>query len=349
MAENRYEQVLRAILNREPIIPPPLFEAAVGADVRQAFLGKPINSLKDDLDFWEEAGYAFYPMSFGLIQFGGKATTMEARQNIGRARYSVYTDNEVEMSWAPTEKGVISSEEEYEAYQWPDPDRLDLTMLDEVARLLPDGMRVLANIGKVFTGTWQLLGFATFAESLIDRPRLVGKVFERVAEIQARITRRVIAHPCVGAVLHADDLAYYSGLMVNPKVLREYVFPTYQALGDDCHQRDILYLFHSDGDIHDVIPDILTCGFVGLHPIEPKPMNAVDVKRQWGDRLCLLGHIDVDLLARGTPRQIRDQTHHNLDQLARDGGYLPGSGNSVPNYVPLGNYLAMLEAVREWR
>jgi len=99
----------------------------------------------------------------------------------------------------------------------------------------------------------------------------------------------------------------------------------------------------------DLIADIVDYGFVGLHPIEPKPMDAAEVKAKWGKKICLLGHIDVDLLARGTPQQIREQTQRNLDRLARDGGYCPGSGNSVPDYVPLQNFMAMIEAIREWR
>lgn len=349
MSEDRFDRAFRAIARREPMSPPPLFEAAVGSDVKEAFLGRPIASLQDDIAFWHEAGYGFYPISFGLIQFGGKATTVEAGQTVGKAHYSVYRDEDVEMAWAPLHEGVVNSEKALEEFEWPDPEQLDLSVLDEAATLLPDGMRVLANIGKVFTGAWQLMGFTHFSESLVDQPGLVERVFARVADIQHRITARVIDHPVVGAVLHADDMAYCSGPMVNPEVFRRHVFPTYKLLGDTCRRRDILYLFHSDGDISDLISDIVDCGFVGLHPLEPKPVNAAVLKQQWGDRLCLLGHIDVDLLARGTPMQIREQTRRNLDLLARDGGYLPGSGNSVPNYIPLENYMAMIEAAREWR
>lgn len=82
-------------------------------------------------------------------------------------------------------------------------------------RLLPEGVRAAANIGKIFTGAWQLMGFTFFCAALRDNPSLIERVFERVAAIQARLTERVIAHPVIGAVLHADDLAYFGGPMVN--------------------------------------------------------------------------------------------------------------------------------------
>ncbi|MBI4024917.1 MAG: hypothetical protein HY360_08040 [Verrucomicrobia bacterium] len=349
MKEDRFDRIQRAIVHREAMSPPPHFEAGVGKDVREAYLGRPINSIQDDIDFWKEAGYCFYPVSFGLLQFGGKMATVGAQQHVGHAHYSLYRNEDIEMAWAETGTGVIASDGDFEKFVWPDPEKMSLSMLDEALPLLPHGMKVIANIGKIFTGTWQLMGFTFFSEAIHDHPQLVGRVFERVAEIQTRITERVIAHPAVGAVLHADDLAYFSGPMVNPVVLRRHVFPAYKRMGAMCSKRGVIYIYHSDGQMKDLIGDIVDCGFAGLHPIEPKPMDAVALKKQWGDRLCLLGHIDVDLLARGAPQQVREQTKRNLDLLARDGGYCPGSGNSVPDYVPLRNFVAMVETVKEWR
>lgn len=347
MSENRFDRIQRAIVNREPMSPPPHFDVGVGNDVKAAFLGKPIQSLQDDVQFWAEAGLCLYPVSFGLVQFGGKMTT--AGQKTGHSHYSLYRDEDVDMNWAETGKGLITSDADFEKYPWPNPDEADLSILDAVQSLLPHGMKAIANIGKIFTGAWQLMGFTSFCELLEDNPALVTRVLERVAAIQTRITGRVIAHPAIGAVLHADDIAYFSGPMINPEVLRRHVFPAYKRMGEMCRQRGVIYLYHSDGQLKDLIGDIVDCGFVGLHPIEPKPMDGVALKEKWGKKICLLGHIDVDLLARGTPQQIREQTKRNLDLLARDGGYCPGSGNSVPDYVPVANFIAMIEAIREWR
>lgn len=347
MSEDRYEKLQRAIVERQPMIPPPHFEAAVGDDVKGAFLGRPVRTLQDDVDFWSEAGYCLVPTRFGLDLLYGRQLTTKAA-NIGHAHYSIYRNEEVEMSWSETGVGVIASDADFENFQWPSPEQADLAILDQIQPLLPHGMKVLANIGKVFTGTWQLMGFTGFCEALEDNPGLVARVFARVAEIQTRIFDRVVVHPAVGAVLHADDVAYCSGTMINPEILRRHLYPHYKAMGDTCRRLGKIYLYHSDGDVRSVIPDVIACGFHGLHPLEPKPLNGVEVKRRWGDQICLLGHVDVDLLARGTPQEVRDQTRRNLDNLARSGGYCPGAANSVPDYVPVENYLAMLEAIRSW-
>ena len=85
-----------------------------------------------------------------------------------------------------------------------------------------------------------------------------------------------------------------------------------------------------------------------LQPIEPKAMDIVELKNQVQGKLCLIGNVDVDLLARGTPKQIRQKTRDLLRDVAPGGGYCLGSGNSVPNYVQVENYRAMVETVHEF-
>jgi uroporphyrinogen decarboxylase len=75
-------------------------------------------------------------------------------------------------------------------------------------------------------------------------------------------------------------------------------------------------------------------------------MDIVELKRLYGDRLTLIGNIDVDLLARGTPEQVEAQVKLRISQLAKGGGFLLASSNSVCDYVKPENYTAMLTAGR---
>jgi len=59
--------------------------------------------------------------------------------------------------------------------------------------------------------------------------------------------------------------------------------------------------------------------------------------------VSVIGGIDIDLLARGTEEQVRQRTREVLMTCAPGGGYILGSGNSIANYIPLKNYLAMLD------
>ena len=72
------------------------------------------------------------------------------------------------------------------------------------------------------------------------------------------------------------------------------------------------------------------------------------LKRKYGDKLCLIGNLDVgDVLTMGTVADVRKQVQFNIENVGYDGGYCVGSGNSIPDYVKLENFQAMLETVKE--
>jgi len=148
----------------------------------------------------------------------------------------------------------------------------------------------------------------------------------------------------VEALWYSDDLAYTGGLLVSPKVYREHLFPWVAKIGALCRARGIPFLYHSDGVLWEVLEDLIACGVTSLHPIEPKAMDVAEVKERAGGRLAVLGSIEVDTLARGTPEQVEALVRDRLRRAAPGGGFALGSSNSVPDYAKYENYIAMLEA-----
>jgi len=105
-------------------------------------------------------------------------------------------------------------------------------------------------------------------------------------------------------------------------------------------------IYHSDGNVLPVVDDLIVeVGISALHPIEPKAMDIRQLKRDYGSRVALMGNVDVDLLSRGTADMVAEQTKELLRDIAPGGGYLLGSSNSIPYYIPLANYRAMLDTL----
>ncbi|MCX5908053.1 MAG: nucleoside 2-deoxyribosyltransferase, partial [Deltaproteobacteria bacterium] len=101
--------------------------------------------------------------------------------------------------------------------------------------------------------------------------------------------------------------------------------------------------FHSDGNIWPIMDDLIATGFHAIHPIDPTSMDIREVKAKVGKKVGIMGNINVDLLARGTPKEVRELTEKCLREIAPGGGYALGSGNSVPNWARFENYQAMRE------
>jgi len=325
----------------------PLVEFDVAPAVMSAFLGREVETTRDVVDFWTQAGYGQVPLSVGLLELGGVLSGDASL--VKEDHYSLYSDEPVEIKWAAEHQGLITSVDELTAYPWPQLEDMDFSKLDELAELLPPQMKVVAALGKVFTAAWMLMGFETFCLATVEQPELVSALLEKTGSLQAEALEQALERDCVGAVLIADDIAYCSGAMVNPEILRTHVFPWFTRMADLCRSRDIPVVYHSDGCLYEVLEDLIACGFNALHPVEPQAMDGRKTKEAVEGRLCLLGGVDVDLLGRGTPDAVKEAARANIRTMGYDGAYALGSANSVPTYVPVENFRAMIEVADEVR
>ena len=337
----------------------PLAEGGIDIEVKTAFLGRPVAGLKDEVEFWVNAGYDFVPLPCGVRLMFSMGFSSDTKRQLGervsstvhfqRSRYGLYGDGMKERAWAEEHKGVITSRAEFERFEWPEPDDFDYSPFEQIGALLPPGMKVIAYQGWIFTPVWIMMGFEAFSFALREDPRLVEAMFERVGDLQYRIFRKLIEYDCVAASWMPDDIAYSTGLMVNPAVFRKNLFPWFKRMAEDCARRDKPIIYHSDGDLTDVLPDIVGCGFNALHPIEPKAMDIRKLKREYGTRLCLMGNLDLGYtLTRGTPAEVEEEVKGLLRDIAPGGGYCAGSANSVTEYVPMANFNAMRETVLKY-
>jgi len=248
-----------------------------------------------------------------------------------------------DRAWSPEHKGMITSWAEFEKYPWPKIEDIDYSHFEQARRVLPDTMGIIGQYGDIFTTAWELMGFETFALSIYEQPDLIEAIFGKLSELILSMFDTMSEMDWVGALWYSDDIAYSSGLMVNPDFFRTYFFPQLKHIGSLCKKRSIPFIYHTDGVLWEVMQDIIDSGVTALHPIEPKSMNIYEVKEKVGDRLCLCGGIEVDLLSRGNRVEVTKLVRQYIEDIAVTGGYCIGSSNSIPEYINVDNYLAMIE------
>jgi uroporphyrinogen decarboxylase len=317
-----------------------MIELGVHPIIKEKFLGRKMLTLKDDVEFWKQAGYDYVKLQ-PIADFNPA--------KIGLAEHVTFNeDGTLFRKWASEGSGVITNAEEFERYQFPQSADFDYWKFEQVRSILPDGMGVIGQYGDIFTMTWEMMGFEGFSSSIYENPELVKALNERVGELVLSMFEVMAQSNAVDALWYSDDIAFTQGLLVSPDTLEEYFFPWLRRIGDLAQQYNKPLLYHTDGVLWDVFDTIIDCGVDAIHPLEPKAMEIAEVKRKYGDRLCLLGNIDVDILSRGTIDQIRTLVRDNVERVGYNGGYCVGSGNSIPEYVKYENYMALLSATREF-
>jgi len=356
----------RTILRQGPPGPVPFFEGLADLGVIEAVLGEkfPVDLRRyldeafasvsaDELEgltkaadmyvrFWYEMGYDYVPVPTDLIfrrHLMPLADTAALPDWAGGDRY-----------WLDEESGPIQSWADFEAYPWPKADELQHIGLQYISAVLPEGMKICAYLAVVFENLMYLMGLQSLCYALRDQPDLVEAVCQRVGEIVTAVAAQVVAWDSVGMLSQSDDMGFQSGTLVSPDAIRRYVLPHHKKVAEIAHGAGKLSLLHSCGNVYTLMDDFID--YVGVdakHSFEDKIMPVEEVYRRWGDRVTILGGVDMDLLGRGTEEQVRAHTREILEVCGAKGtGYCLGTGNSVANYIPVQNYLAMLDEGRRW-
>jgi uroporphyrinogen decarboxylase len=318
----------------------PLAELGVHPLIKEKFLSKKIVSLSDEIDFAYKAGYDYVKLQ-PIADFNPK------KIGLGE-NYSYNDDGTVFRKWASENKGVITSFDDFERYQFPATSDFDYVNFENIKTLLPNGMGLIGQYGDIFTMTWEMMGFDSFSFALFENEGLVKELNDILGNLVLDMFRNFVEMDNVNAIWYSDDIAYTNGLLVSPEVLNKYFFPWLVKIGNMAKEHNKPFIYHSDGTLYDVFDKIITCGVNAIHPIEPKAMKIEEVHERYGDKICLIGNIDVDLLTRGSKNEIRKNILQNIEKIGFKNGYCVGSGNSIPEYVNFENYITMLETVKEF-
>lgn len=340
-----FENIKKAARHEEPARVP-LCEVLIEYPIQSKFLNREVTAddVGSQLEFWMKAGYDFMPITVGMMTPGKVTQESAITKVIREVMLKDSPDADNERSWNLEYTSFIKTRADFEKFPWEIAAELDFSKFFEVKDMLPDGMKVIAVSGKIFTLTWMLMGFNDFSISLIMDEQLVGDVFQKVAEIQFKGLEQIFEMPHVGAVWVVDDLAFGTGPMISPQAFRDHVFPWYREMATRCHKNNRLFIMHSDGDLTMLMEDLINLGVDILQPIDPTCMDIVKVKEIYGDRICLVGNVSNELLRSGTPDDVKERVKELIRNVAPGGGYCVGSGNSVTDWSRFENYMAMREA-----
>lgn len=251
-------------------------------------------------------------------------------------------------TWAEEHQGPIQSWDDLERYRWPRAEDVDFSQLDHYEQALPDDMGLYHTV-KVWEVVRELFGFESFCMKMYEQPDLVEEVIRRVGEFHLALARALCDYRCVFAVYGADDYAYKSATMMAPDYIADHFLPWHQRMAEAAHRQDKLYLFHCCGRVDPLMDHLIDVVKIDAkHSFEENVVPVTEAKRRWGDRVGLLGGLDVDFVARQSEDDVRRLVRDTLDVCQPGGGYCLGLGNWVTEYIPVENYLAVLDEARRY-
>jgi len=349
--------VLRAVLMNERPDYLPFYEVLIDREVMEAILERPFPVVSrgifplekkvsiDDwhqymdwsIEFYYRMGYDYVPSGAGIPLKKQFSLT----SGLGRKK------SLQKRAWQEEHGGIIQNWKDFEQFNWPTILEVNFSGLEYTASKLPHGMRIIAGTSGIFENVSFLPGVETLCYMLYDEPDLVEALFSKIGSLFTQVFRALADIDEVGALCLADDLGHYGGTFLPPNILRKHVFPWYVQIASIAKEADKPFILHSCGNIKEVMPDLINTGINAKHSFEDKIQPIWEAKQEYGERIALLGGIDMNILASASEEKTRRHVRFVLERCAGQ-GYALGSGNSVADYVKVENYLAMLEEGRKF-
>ena len=254
-------------------------------------------------------------------------------------------------------KGVIQTREDFEAYPW---DALCSRYFEAYGKCfralreaMPCGMKAVGGVGNgVFECVQDLVGYEDLCYMRVDDPELYADLFQKVGECSLEIWKRFLREYgdlyCV--CRFGDDLGFKSNTLLPAGDIRKLIVPQYRRVVDAVHQAGKPFLLHSCGQIFGVMDSLIRDARIDAkHSNEDQIAPFPVWVEKYGDRIGNFGGIDTDAVCRLDEYSLREYITELVQKCKGHGGFAFGSGNSIPDYVPLENYLAMNRIIRELR
>lgn len=192
--------------------------------------------------------------------------------------------------------------------------------------------------------TYLSMGFENFSIALYRNRKFLEAVLDRYFDWTAIVAARV-CQMGFDVFVSTDDMAFNTAPFFSPKIFREVFVPRYRRLAEIIN---IPWIMHSDGNIFPFLQDIVDIGIAGMHPMEKGAVDIKQVKKEFGNKLCLLGNVDLNILGMGTVEDVDAEVKELIHNIAPGGGYIVSSGNSLAGYLIPENVRALTKAVQKY-
>lgn len=259
----------------------------------------------------------------------------------------------VETLWAPEHAYTYSYHrhpfthiEDLNDFIWPTVIAEDQTAIIRYRRRHEDHY-VGSGCLQVFETAWKLTGMQRFLIGMHNDDPLIIRLMDELFRIS---TQQGIleAEAGVDFVCNGDDVGSQNSMIVSPRLWRRHLKPRYAGMFREFKKRGAYVMFHSDGWIEPIIPDLIDIGVDILNPVQPECMNPAELKIKYGDELCFDGTIGVQsTLPHGTPEQVAEEIRYRI-QTCGPTGLILGPTHSMQPDVPVENILSMYEAARTY-
>jgi uroporphyrinogen decarboxylase len=233
-------------------------------------------------------------------------------------------------------------------FMHPNPDSVDETIRQiDLIRELSGNRYFLMRHGDATFSIPDGTHMAEFSYRLFDEPEKVKEEAQNRVYLALERAEKLARHGGLDGFALCADYCFNSGPFLSPAQFAEFITPYLAQLTQGYRELGFYVIKHTDGNIMPVIDQLVETNPHALHSLDPQGgVDIAEVKRRYGDRLCLIGNINCGLLDTGSDEEVVESARYALRHGMPGGGYIFSTSNCIYTGMRLARYELMLDV---WR
>jgi uroporphyrinogen-III decarboxylase len=253
--------------------------------------------------------------------------------------------------------GPIQSRADFEKYPFDEITEIFwktyTTHLEALNKVMPSGMKAYGGCGYgIFEVSKDLVGYEQLCLMMYNDPELFADLFRKIGDLFEKLYSEMINRygDLFVFIRMGDDLGFKNSTLLPPDAISEHILPQYSRVIHLTHYAGKKFLLHSCGNIFSIMEDIIASGIDAKHSNEDQIAPFDRWIELYNNRIGLFGGIDVDVLCHNSYDDVfRMVVDEGKRFRSKTRGWGLGSGNSIPEYVPVEGFMGMIDAAKELR
>ncbi|MGC8976651.1 MAG: uroporphyrinogen decarboxylase family protein [Candidatus Ratteibacteria bacterium] len=244
----------------------------------------------------------------------------------------------------------VKSLKEIEEFPFPESERFNSCgMKEKVENAHKEGKVAVSWIGHMYENSWQIRGYEEFLMDMVENPSWCEYILDRFTERNIKIAE-LAAKAGVDMIITGDDVANQKSLMFSLNMWRKFIKSRWKKVYEKAKsiKQDIQIWYHSDGNIEDIIGELIDIGVTILNPVQPECMDIYKLKREYGKYLVFDGTIGTQsTMPFGTPDEVKRVVKERKEKIGYDGALILSPTHILEPEVPIENIIAFVDACKE--
>ncbi|MCK4590279.1 MAG: hypothetical protein KAT86_00895, partial [Candidatus Latescibacteria bacterium] len=249
--------------------------------------------------------------------------------------------------WYPLQQ--VEKVQDLDVYPFPQEEWIEVpeALKEEVKRCKEEGYIVSGGVAQPFKSAWLVRGMHNVLMDYLVNPDLINEMYDKIYSFSTAYCEKLV-EAGVDMIQITGDLGMQDRMIMSPEIWRKFDKERLKKMISKLKgiNPELKLYMHTDGNVQDIVEDLIEVGIDILNPIQPECMDPVEIKKKYGDRLVLHGAVSLQkTLPFGSPEDVKAEVRYLIENCNVNGGFVLGPSNVLFKEIPPENIIAMYEAV----